>query len=99
MFAFVENFVLHSLMGSLIGSGCTDCTGVYYTVHCSGYIALFSAIFCTVQFTQFKRGLNMFVSLGKHILFPQNNSYYSPISSNDVTFILVHQLLFPPSDL
>ena len=38
----------------------------------------------------------MFVSLGKHILCPPNNNYYSPVSSNDVTFILVHHLLFPP---
>ena len=62
MFGFVENFVLLSLLGSLIGSGCTDCTHLYYAVHCSGYTALFSAMFCTVQFTQFKQGLNMFVA-------------------------------------
>ena len=37
----------------------------------------------------------MFVSLGKRILYPQNNLYYSSVSSNDVTFTFSSSITFP----
>ena len=89
-------FFLHSLMGSKVWPGCTDCTRICYTVHCSVYNALLCALFCSDQFTQFKLGLNMFVSLGKHILLPGIIFFIiHPISCNDVTFIFVSSITFP----